>query len=63
MPIIKTLSKAAKAEKEKFQNSKVRTGRHPHPARLAGWDFSGGEPVFQDLLLYRHQLQHRQQGR
>lgn len=56
-------SQSNEIRKRKIQNSKVRTGRHPHPARLAGWDLSGGEPVLQNLLLYRHQLQHRQQGR
>ena len=32
----------------------VRTGCHPYPAHLAGWDFSGRKQVFQNLFLYRY---------
>ena len=39
MPIIKTLTKATKLEKEKFTIPKVRTGRNPHPAHLSRMGF------------------------
>ena len=37
------------------------TGRHPHPPHLCGWDFPSRQPVFQNMVVYRHQLRHRQQ--
>ena len=34
---------------------------HPHPPYLCGWHFPSRQPVFQNLVVHRYQLRHRQQ--
>lgn len=45
-------SQSNEIREREIQNPEVRTGRHPHPAYLAGWDFSGRKQVLQNLFLY-----------
>ena len=61
MPIIKTLTKATKLEKEKFKIPKSVQDAIPSSAsgRMGFFRWGAGSPR---PFLYRHQLQHCQQG-
>ena len=61
MPIIKTLSRALKQEKERF--TIPRSVQDAIPIRRVWPDgiFQVGKPVLEILFLYRYQLQHRRE--
>ena len=53
---------SAEAGTREVSDSAQCAGRHSHPQNFCGWDFSGWEPVFQNVVVHRHQLCHRRQG-
>ena len=59
--LIKTLSKAQKMEREKFRIPRSVQDAIPIRRIFRGWDFPSRQPVFQNMVVYRHQLRHRQQ--
>lgn len=56
MPLIKTLSQALQMDKERFKVPKSVQQAIPHPANLAGWNFSTGNEILKNISFYRYQL-------
>ena len=59
--MIKTPVESAEDGTRKVPYSAQCTGCHSHPTHLCGWDFPSRQPVFQNMVVHRHQLCHRQQ--